>query len=264
MKMLRKAIGYLSIVAVLTLGVAFLAYPVAVTQIAGLAVAQSTTKWNSLKDIAVGDAQTSGVGLFSPCLWNGTSCDRQRGTITGGALVGGGSTPANNFANPTAAALTTWSLGGLFDGTTWDEWIGVSNTNNTATTSQGAAYVTPLSTWSVVNTSSLSVTPASASKAAGGGTVRHVATGLTYCLSDTAGADATARLVHLRDGATGAGTILRTFIVNNLQVGGAGFCQSLTGLNMTGSANTAMTIELAAATLVTSVSSVTLTGYSTP
>lgn len=87
MKMLKKVFGYLSIVAVLTLGLAFLAYPVAVTQVAGLAVAQTTTKWNSLKDIAVGDAQTFGVGLVNNCLWNGASCDRQRGTITGGALV---------------------------------------------------------------------------------------------------------------------------------------------------------------------------------
>lgn len=72
---------------VLVLGTALAAFPVAIQSVAGLAVAQTSTKWNSLKDIAVGDSQTNGVGLFSPCLWNGSSCDRQRGTIAGGALV---------------------------------------------------------------------------------------------------------------------------------------------------------------------------------
>lgn len=64
-----------------------LAYPAAVTQIAGLAVAQTATQWNNLKDMAAGDGQSSGVMLASPCLWNGTTCDRQRGSIAGGALV---------------------------------------------------------------------------------------------------------------------------------------------------------------------------------
>lgn len=64
-----------------------LAFPASITQLAGLAVAQTSTQWNNLKDMAVGDTQTSGVVLVSPCLWNGTSCDRQRGSIAGGATV---------------------------------------------------------------------------------------------------------------------------------------------------------------------------------
>jgi len=94
MKTLSKWAGRLCIALVFGLGIAMIAYPAAVTQIAGLAVAQSATQWNQLKDMAQGDAQSNGVALFNPCLWNGTTCDRQRGTITGGATVSLGSTSA--------------------------------------------------------------------------------------------------------------------------------------------------------------------------
>lgn len=70
----------------LTIGIAFVGYP-AISQIAGLAVAQTSTKWNNVKDLAAGDTLVNGVLMQSPCLWNGSSCDRQRGTIAGGALV---------------------------------------------------------------------------------------------------------------------------------------------------------------------------------
>jgi len=263
---MKRIIGSLSIALVLLIGAAFVAFPAAITQLAGLAVAQSSTQWNQLKDMAQGDAQSNGVGLFSPCLFNGTTCDRQRGTIAGGAdvavkSVSGGVTPASNFANPTNA-LTTFGLGGLFDGTTWDQWIGVSNTNNTAATSQGVTYVTPLSTWFVTNTPAAN-TQATASKAAGGGTVRHVAASITWCFATDTAAGAGPFNINLRDGATGAGTIMRTWIVDLPAVENSQ-CQDLSGLNMTGSANTAMTLEFAAAGGANTVETVTLTGYSTP
>lgn len=84
---MNKQFWYAAIAITLVLGAPLIVKSVAIQEVAGLAVAQSSTKWNSLKDIAVGDANTNGVGLFAPCLWNGTSCDRQRGTIAGGALV---------------------------------------------------------------------------------------------------------------------------------------------------------------------------------
>lgn len=87
MNTIKKALGWLCIATVLGLGVTMLAFPASITQLAGLAVAQSSTQWNSLKDMAQGDGQASGVMLVSPCLWNGTTCDRQRGTIAGGASV---------------------------------------------------------------------------------------------------------------------------------------------------------------------------------
>ena len=96
---------------------------------------------------------------------------------------------------------------------------------------------------------------------AGGGTVRHVATSITLCYSDTAIAGVSQ--VNLRDGATGAGTILRSWFIS-VPVAGEARCENLTGLNITGSANTAMTLEFGAATAATSSKTVSLTGYSTP
>jgi hypothetical protein len=264
MKTARKVFGWFCIAGVMGLAIAMIAYPAAVTQVAGLAVAQSTNQWNQLKDMTVGDAQTTGVGLFAPCLWNGTSCDRQRGSISGGAevavkSVSGGVTPADGFTTPTNA-LTAYSYGALFNNSTADRQRGISAANNTATTSIGSSYVSQLSTWSQTNTPAVA-TAATTSKAAGGGTVRHVATSITWCVA----ANATAQpplLIHLRDGATGAGTIIRTWAVS-APVNGT-FCEDLSGLNMTGSANTAMTLETAAAPAAAVQATVSFTGYSTP
>jgi hypothetical protein len=265
----------------------------AISQLVGLAVAQSTTLWNNVIDAAKGDAQLSGILGQSPYLYNGLSFDRARGDTTNGmdvdvTRISGSITPADAYANPTTANQI-WSLNGVFNGTTWDRQrtttadalastgIAAGNNvlfngstfdrqdsasaaNNTATTTLGVAYSTPLSTWSVTNTQSGAV-QATASKATGGGTVRHVATSITVCRGDTA--VAAPAQINLRDGATGAGTIIRSWVIGVSAVNESR-CIDLSGLNMTGTANTAMTLEFAAAGSVTSLSTVTLTGYSTP
>lgn len=106
---MKKLLGYSLLIGGLLLGGALVAFPQTITSLAGLAVAQSSTKWNRLKDMAVGDAQTTGVGLFSPCLWNGSSCDRQRGTIAGGALVTQ-ATSGTAFYSIVRADITTASV----------------------------------------------------------------------------------------------------------------------------------------------------------
>ena len=68
-----RAIGIGSLATALILIGAFFAYPAAIQQLVGLAVAQSSTKWNLLADMAKGDANQNGVMLQSPCLWNGTT-----------------------------------------------------------------------------------------------------------------------------------------------------------------------------------------------
>jgi hypothetical protein len=269
--------------------------PAQVTQISGLAVAQSNTKWNRLKDMAQGDGQTSGIAFYSPCLWNGASCDRQRGSIASGAEVNvrafsGSSTPADTFANPTTA-IVSYSLGGLFNGTTWDRWrsanvfgdggtgfgaglvassifngttfdreSSISASKLTATTSVGTALTVPLSTWSITSTPAVA-TQATASRASGGGTVRHVATAVSGCLATGATAQ-TPILMHLRDGAAGAGTIIRSWAfsapVNSTS------CVNLSGLAMIGTAATAMTIEFTGAGVAASQQTVALSGFSVP
>ncbi|MGH3053675.1 MAG: hypothetical protein ACRDL7_01695, partial [Gaiellaceae bacterium] len=211
---MKKLFAYGVLISGLILGLALVAFPQTVSQLAGLAVAQTTTKWNKVIDAARGDSQANGILGQALYMFNGVTFDRQRGTIAGGAdvaikSVSGGVTPSDAFTNPTNA-LTTYALNGVFNGTTWDRtrevtadampstgllaspqlifngatWDrartlsgdgqsgtglqasipgmlnaagfdrlrGVGSTENTAATSRGTIYHTPLSTWSVVNT----------------------------------------------------------------------------------------------------------------
>ena len=94
----------------LVLGTALIAFPAAIQSVAGLAVAQTSTKWNSVRDIAQGqNAITNGVADVAVCLWNGTTCDIQRGSITGGALVSQ-ATSGTAFFAVTRADITTASV----------------------------------------------------------------------------------------------------------------------------------------------------------
>jgi len=247
MKTINKALGWFSIAIVLGLGVTFLAYPASITQLAGLAVAQTSTQWNSLKDMAQGDGQQNGVMLSTPCLWNGASCDRQR------------SAPAADGSSSTGV-LAVGPI--LFNGTTFDRARSSSGANNTQTTVVGAQQVAILSTWSQTHTPAANA-QATTSKASGGGTVRHVATSITWCFATDTLAGAGPFNINLRDGGSGAGTVLRTWIVNLPAIENSQ-CQDLSGLNITGSAATAMTLEFAAAGGAASVETVSLTGYSTP
>lgn len=276
----------------LMLSTTIIAYP-AISSIAGLAVAQSSTLWNNVKDAAAGDSLSSGILANGTMVFNGLSFDRVRGDTTNGmdvdvTRINGVITPADAYANPTTANQM-WSLNGVFNGTTWDRvrtatadalastgiqtgnvslfngttfdrQDGVSATNNTATTTVGVTYSASISTWSVTDTD-IGATQSIASKAAGGGTVRHVATSVTLCRGDTVAA--VPALINLRDGATGAGTIIRSWVIGVSTINESR-CVDLAGLNMTGTANTAMTLEFAAAGSATSTSTVTLTGYSTP
>ncbi len=151
----------------------------AVRSINGLAVAQSGTRWNNLKDGAFGDNATNGVGAFIPYLFDGTNFDRARGTTTNGIDVdvtrlndggnvisvddagatisvddGGGSitvdgsltgssTPTDTFTNPTNAVLS-WSLLSAWNGTTWDR-IRLNTTQNDGLATTGSGAMSTLS-----------------------------------------------------------------------------------------------------------------------
>lgn len=291
-KYLSGAVGACAVGIVLMVGATKVVYP-AISQLVGLSVAQSATLWNNVADAAKGDGLTSGILAEAPMLWNGLSFDRARGSIANGQQVdvtriAGTLTPSDAFANPTTVN-NMWTLNSLFNGTTWDRirsatadalastgitasglvgWNGaafdrirtISAANNTAATSLGSSYVTQLSTWSITNTQA-SGSQATVSKAAGGGTVRHVATSISACLSGTA--VQAPLVVNLRDGATGAGTVLRSWVLGIATINDA-HCIDPSGLNITGSANTAMTIEFAGAGAATSTATVNLSGYNTP
>ena len=88
-------------------------------------------------------------------------------------------------------------------------------------------------------------TQAIASKAASTAGLRHVCTALSFTITNDGAAKTGVVTVNLRDGATGAGTIKKSwrFIVPAGDTRGLG----LSDLNIPGTANTAMTLETSAA-----------------
>jgi hypothetical protein len=88
--------------------------------------------------------------------------------------------------------------------------------------------------------------------------MRHVATSVTVCVNAVA-AQGTL-IFNLRDGATGAGTIL--WSVRLMAPIGYGSCVSLP-IDIPGSAGAAMTLESASAPAASNFATVALTGYDT-
>jgi hypothetical protein len=105
-------------------------------------------------------------------------------------------------------------------------------------------------------------TQATASKAAGGAGVVNVADCVSFSAMTGAVAPAAAvTVVNLRDGATGAGTVLASWDVGFPATAATNFTWGTCGLNVAGSANTAMTLEFAAAGGANTFESVHLTGF---
>lgn len=104
-------------------------------------------------------------------------------------------------------------------------------------------------------------TQASATKAAEAER-RHVCTGFKARLvGGTTAPAAVVATVHLRDGATGAGTPLMTFTLALAAAVAAVDEVSMEGIAVFGSANTALTIEFVAAGGLNTFEAVTMTGY---
>lgn len=91
--------------------------------------------------------------------------------------------------------------------------------------------------------------------------VRHVARAVYASLACGATAQ-TPIQVHLRDGASGAGTILWSATVAAPANGSVNVAAE--DLNIPGTANTAMTLEFSAAGAVATQETVTLVGYNVP
>lgn len=105
-------------------------------------------------------------------------------------------------------------------------------------------------------------TQATTSKAAGGTGVRHVCTSISITLlGGTSAPTAAFTEVYLRDGATGAGTILWEQTLGVPATAGATTTVNLAPLNIIGSSNTAMTLEFSGASGANTVQSVAMSGY---
>jgi len=165
----------------------------------------------------------------------------------------------------TTDSFAAWVLaaGAGFNGAAMDRLRTGSAANLALLSALGALLTTRPGEWSVSSAPAANI-QATASRAAVAG-VRHVCTSLTARLmAGPTIASAGAITLNLRDGATGAGTILWS---QKMAVGGAGSITEdrdvvqLTGLNIVGSVNTAMTFEFATAGGASTLECVAMTGY---
>lgn len=165
---------------------------------------------------------------------------------------------------PAAADLNVLAVGNTLYAGSADEShaeLGGSGTNLSSVTSVGVPVSAPFATWSCVSAPAAGA-QATCSRAAGGGTVRHVVTAWQACYVDTV--TAVARHANLRDGATGAGTVLASSLLANSVANDSRCINNPPGYTKIGTANTAMTIEFDAAGAVTSEQTVFMSGYSVP
>jgi hypothetical protein len=123
-------------------------------------------------------------------------------------------------------------------------------------TANTSLRVSDIGNWSVYHVPA-TATQATITKAAVSG-YRHVCNSITATVAANSTAQ-TPLTVYLRDGATGAGTILWAGTVAAPANGLGGVCVG--GLNIIGSENTAMTLEFSAAGVANSAQAVTLTGF---
>lgn len=136
--------------------------------------------------------------------------------------------------------------------------------NLAATVSTKAALVVGPGQWSQTHAPAVN-TQATKSQPAGAAGVRHVCTWLTITLANNStGSVQTLLIFNLRDGATGAGTVLASFTLALPATPGERVVLPLTGLNIVGSAATAMTLESASATAAQTAASISFGGYDTP
>lgn len=179
-------------------------------------------------------------------------------TATGGAWIGGEAVDGAALAgNPIRQ--------GVSDGTGIQTWKGPSlanyPTSQTATARAivGGGIVEKSGHWGNFSQPAVSL-QASIAWAAEAAT-RHVADCVSFSGGSTTAPVLTQLTVNLRDGATGAGTVLQTWIVIIPAATGQNVVPfSVCGLNLVGTTNTAMTLEFSA--LLTNLfEAVSLTGY---
>jgi hypothetical protein len=150
-----------------------------------------------------------------------------------------------------------------YNGTTFDAGRTASAANVGAANGIGVDMVASPGMWTVLSTPSIS-TQATASKTAGSAGVIYVATAVsaTVAVGASAWTPTAPVLLNLRNGATGAGTIIGSWYVTCPAAVGSCTTFTLSGLSIPGSAATAMTLEFAAASTLV-YQSVTLQGYTT-
>ena len=184
-------------------------------------------------------------------------------------VVGDPSTAAGYAAVPTAGAdalsnstcgIVSHMLPCAFNGTTWDRLrtVGTGGSTNIGVLKADR----PSDSWAIVHTPAAN-TQATITQAAGASGVRHVCTSITAVLAAGTSAPSAAQVkVRLRDGGTGAGTILWDATMCIQATAGVTNIINLGGLRILGTAATAMTLEFDGSAGANTFESVSVTGYS--
>lgn len=146
----------------------------------------------------------------------------------------------------------------LFNGANWDRQRSASAANISAAPAFGNALVALAGNWSQTSTPGAAA-QATTTRALQAG-ARHVCTSIAFALAGIAAQPNI--IVNLRDGASGAGTILWSMQVGPLVIGTSTQI-FLSGLSIFGTAGTAMTLEFAGAPAAGNFESVAMTGYTT-
>lgn len=130
---MKNKIAAALLICVILLGSAMIART-AITELVGLAVAQSSITWNNVKDAAAGDNLTNGLLAGALYFYDGTNFDRARGDTTFGLDVDvtrfiGITSASDNSSNPSAklpvlpcvattTGLASWTNGNIVPCTT--------------------------------------------------------------------------------------------------------------------------------------------------
>lgn len=215
----------------------------------------------------------SGSKFYHPRAESATN-PNLRVTLYDGATKLTGAGLAVDTEMPAAAALTATVARGastttiaavprLDDGTNVVMQASNSAANMAGTTQPAAAMVANPGQWSAYHNPGAN-TIATISKAAGTSTQRHVLTGFSFVVTSGATAPTAAVVTcNLRDGATGAGTILKQWTIGIQATAGATQGLVKSGLSILGSAATAMTLEFTGAGGANTYEMVEIEGYTT-
>lgn len=181
----------------------------------------------------------------------------------GATSVTGAQALSDTLGNPTSPQIGASNL--LWDTSQWVRQKATAlttfPTSATLTTRNiaGGLIAEKSSRWSVVHNPAAS-NQATASIALEAG-VRHVADCVSFSAGSTTAPSLTALTINLRDGATGAGTILWTFeVIIPAATGQNVVPHSICGLNLVGTTATAMTFEFSAL-LTNLIESVSVSGF---
>lgn len=138
--MIKKRYFYATIAGILLISSSYFAWAVvsgeSLMNVQDSTISGSLISPRRVKDAGnIGDAQTSGILPTGLMNHNGTNWDKVKGDTTSGLWVNiknataspipitGTKTPADTYTNPTDA-VNSYSLSGLFNGTTWDRMRG--------------------------------------------------------------------------------------------------------------------------------------------